>query len=138
MLKKICTIISLVSLMIIVNHRFVFAQAKYNIKEMTPQVQAALDNRRDRFEKLKELKTNGIIGENNRGYVEVLINDQGGEALAEEENKDRKVIYETIAEQNGLKDALSTIEFVFAQVQRDKAEAGQKIQNEDGSWTVKQ
>ena len=113
------------------------AQANYDLKEMTPEVQLALDNRRDHFEQLKELKMQGIIGENNRGYVDLLKENPVAKALVEKENKDRRVIYSAIAEQNNLAGALRTIEGVFAQVQRDKAASGEKIQNENGEWTTK-
>ena len=109
--------------------------AKYSIKSMTPEVQQALDARKDRFSQLRTLKASSAIGENNRGYVEALSDD--AKALVADENRDRAVIYKTIAQQNGLEDALSTIESAFGQVQRDKAEPGDKIQAEDGSWTSK-
>ncbi len=113
------------------------AQAKYSIKSMTPEVEAALDGRRNRFDQLNEFKLKGLIGENNRGYVEALSEDKDVKVLAKAENIDRKVIYMTIADQNGLTDAIETIEKIFAQVQRDKAEAGQRIQTEDGQWMTK-
>jgi uncharacterized protein YdbL (DUF1318 family) len=115
----------------------VYAQGKYSIKEMTPQVQEALNNRRERFDQLRVLKHSGAVGENNQGYVEVLRSEGQAVSLVASENKDRKIIYRTIAEQNGLDNALGTIEAVFAQVQRDKADSGDKIQNENGSWTSK-
>ena len=113
----------------------VSAQETYSIKEMTPEVTAALDARRDRYSQLEELKNNGSAGENNQGYVTALSPD--AQSVVDAENVDRKTIYQTIAEQNELQTELETIEKVFAQVQRDKAAAGQKIQLEDGSWTVK-
>ena len=115
----------------------IFAEGKYDIKEMTPEVQAALENRRSRFDQLKDLKAQGIVGENNRGYVEVLGNDFSARSLVDSENNDRRVIYKTIEVQNNLSGALETIEKVFAQVQRDKASSGDKMQNEDGAWVVK-
>ena len=133
MLRKI-VITAVCTILCFVGGRFSFAEAKYAIKEMTPEVKGALDNRRDRFDKLRELKASGAIGENNHGYVEVLKKEGDGQSIADAENKDRKVIYQTIAEQNGLDNAIATIETVFAQVQRDKAEAGDRIQLEDGTW----
>ena len=114
-----------------------YADAKYSIKQMTPQVEAALQNRRDRYDKLAELKQKGSIGENNQGYVELLGTDEAAKALVEAENQDRKIIYQTIAAQNDLKDEIATIEKVFAQVQRDKAQSGDRIQDEDGHWITK-
>jgi len=112
--------------------------ATYDIKEMTPEVKAALDNRRNRFDSLRQFKTKGLIGENNRGYVEVLQDNSEAKSLAEAENKDRKFIYQTIVKQNNLpENALATIEEVFAQVQRDKASQGDKIQQPNGQWITK-
>lgn len=111
--------------------------AKYDIKQMTPQVQKALESRRDRFDELRALKSQRIVGENNQGYVEVLQSDSNAQALASAENTDRKVIYQTIADQNDLQGQIDVIEKVFAQVQRDKASAGDKIQDDNGKWREK-
>jgi uncharacterized protein YdbL (DUF1318 family) len=113
------------------------AQGKYAIKSMTPEVQQALEGRKDRFTQLRSLKTSGLVGENNKGYVEVLGDDAQAQSITSLENRDRKVIYETIAEQNGLENAISTIETAFADVQREKAEAGDKVQSPDGDWVRK-
>lgn len=114
-----------------------WAQGKYSIKEMTPEVRQALDARKDRFSQLRSLKSSGVIGENNHGYVEALKNDSDVSSIVQDENHDRQVLYKTIAEQNGLQEAISTIESAFAQVQSEKAESGDKIQNEEGSWITK-
>ncbi len=111
--------------------------AEYAIKEMTPEVQAALDGRRSRYEELVSLKKAGLVGENNRGYVEPFSERQDVLKLVVDENHDRTIIYTTIAQQNGLLGALATIERVFAQEQRDRAQPGVKIQNGDGSWVTK-
>jgi uncharacterized protein YdbL (DUF1318 family) len=113
------------------------AFAQYELKELTPAVQSALEGRKGRFGQLASLKQQGAVGENSSGYVTVLADTDGAAALAEAENRDRKVIYTAIAEQNGLLSEMSSIEKVFAQVQRDKAAAGEKIQLENGEWTTK-
>ena len=116
----------------------VFAQPAYNIKELTPEVKAALDSRKARFEELRTFKSKSVIGENSKGYVDVLEKSDDAQALADAENNDRKFIYQAIVEQNELSaDSLATIEGVFAQVQRDKAASGDKVQTEDGSWVSK-
>ncbi len=131
-MKKI--VMSLLAVMIALP---VFAEGKYSIKELTPEVQSALDNRRERFDQLRALKTAGEVGENNKGYVDSLKSGPAVDSIVVAENQDRKTIYQTIAQQNGLEDAVGTIESVFAQVQRDKASAGEQIQMEDGNWTAK-
>ncbi len=111
-----------------------FAQA-YNIKEMTPAVQASLEARKARFSELKAQKAAHTVGENNRGYVEALGGGAEVKALVAAENKDRKMIYQAIVDQNDLgAGALATVEQVFAGVQRSKAEPGEKVQSENGSW----
>lgn len=116
----------------------VWAQADYSIKEMTPKVKAALEARKDRFGQLKALKEQGFVGENNRGYVESLQDVTAVKDMVTAENRDRKVIYQAIVEQNQLgSGALATVEGVFAGVQREKAERGEKIQTEDGEWVRK-
>ncbi|MDP2654009.1 MAG: DUF1318 domain-containing protein [Candidatus Omnitrophota bacterium] len=112
--------------------------ASYDIKEMTPEVKAALDSRRERFEQLRALKDQGAIGENNRGYVETLADDAEAKRVASAENKDRRLIYEAIVAQNNLAASeLATVEKTFAQVQRGKADAGHKVQDASGNWATK-
>jgi len=113
------------------------AADKYTIKEMTPEVTAALEGRRARYEELQRLKQAGRVGENNQGYVTDFSGDSAVGQTVAAENKDRKVIYETIARQNNIENALGTIEKVFAATQREKAGPGDKIQLEDGSWVTK-
>ena len=48
------------------------AEAKYSLREMTPEVSAALDARRARFDNLTDLKSKGMVGEDTRGYVKAL------------------------------------------------------------------
>ncbi|MCA9401113.1 MAG: DUF1318 domain-containing protein [Candidatus Omnitrophica bacterium] len=111
--------------------------AQYDLKQMTPQVKSALEGRKGRYEQLKQFKKEGLIGENNKGYVQLMKEDAQADKIVRQENNDRKQIYETIAEQNGLKGAIGTIEKVFAAVQRDKADPGESIQLENGEWTTK-
>ncbi|MBF0121929.1 MAG: YdbL family protein [Candidatus Omnitrophica bacterium] len=115
----------------------VFAQS-YDIKEMTPAVKSALEGRKARFSELKALKSQGLVGETNRGYVQVFGGDSTVKNLVASENKDRKAVYLAIIDQNNLgAGALDAVENVFAGVQRDKASSGDKIQDESGEWGVK-
>ena len=114
--------------------------ASYDIKEMTLEVKSALDSRRARNEQLRSFKAQGIIGENNKGYVQILglsVSSAADDLIAAE-NQDRKMIYNTIVTQNNLpSESLSTVEQVFAQVQRDKAASGDRIQDVSGNWVTK-
>lgn len=132
-MKKIVMIV----LLMVMLGGAVYAQA-YDIKEMTPVVKTALEARKGRFAELKMLKTKGVIGETYRGYVEALGGNKEVAQLVEMENRDRRIIYQAIVEQNNLNaGALATVEEVFASVQRDKAAAGEKVQDASGKWTSK-
>ena len=113
------------------------AEAKYSLKEMTPEVSAALDARRARFDELADRKSKGMIGENNQGYVTALVSVPEVEEVVTTENNDRKVLYTTIAAQNGLSGEMAIIEKVFGEVQREKAKSGEMIQNDNGQWVAK-
>ena len=125
-------------LMLVAFSATAWAQATYDIKEMTPAVKAALESRRARFENLKALKAQRFIGENNQGYVQVLTGGPATKEIADAENADRSLIYRTIVKQNDLPSkALKTVEEVFAGVQRDKAASGDQIQTPEGDWVAK-
>ena len=113
------------------------AEAKYSLKEMTPEVSAALEARRARFDNLADLKSKGMVGEDDRGYIKALVSAPDVETVVDAENKDRKLVYTTIAAQNDLAGEMATIEKVFAEVQRDKAKPGEKIQDTNGQWVTK-
>ena len=112
--------------------------AQYDLKNMTPVVEQAIAGRQSRYDELQSLKTRGDVGENNRGYVEVLNSSVEAQNLVNLENQDRKVIYQTIADQNNLgPSGFAVIETVFGEVQREKARAGESIQNPAGAWIKK-
>lgn len=112
--------------------------AQYDLKQMTPAVEQAIASRSARYEQLQNLKSQGVAGENNRGYVEVLQAGAGAEGLVQAENSDRKTIYHTIAEQNGLgATGLGVVETIFSEVQREKARAGDPLQQPTGEWVRK-
>ena len=132
MKKLLCSVVMVLSLAGVA-----LAQG-YDIKTITPAVKAAIDARKARFSELKALKAQGLVGENNRGYVEVLGGGAEAKALVNAENANRKMVYQAIVEQNELgAGALSTVEGVFAGVQRGKAVAGEKIQDPSGNWITK-
>ena len=136
-MQKIRLVFFLSISFLILGSPLLYAEGKYAIREMTPEVKDALENRKNRFEELRQFKSQGVIGESNHGYLELFLDNMRAKALVYAENKDRETIYKAIQQQNNLVDALGTIEKVFAQVQRDKASLGDKIQGEDGNWTVK-
>lgn len=110
----------------------------YDIREMTPQIQQALQNRQSRFSELQALKAQGVLGENNQGLISVLESVGTAPSIVNAENQDRSLIYEAIVAQNNLGASnLSKVKSVFAEVQREKARSGDIIQQPSGKWVRK-
>ena len=108
------------------------------LKVMTPEVNQALESRKNRFDQLKSYKAQGLVGEDNQGHVAALGGGSEVKALVDAENQDRETIYKTIVQQNGLgADAIGTIRATFAEVQREKSEPGERIQSPSGEWVKK-
>ena len=114
------------------------AWAEPQLKTMTPEIQRAVDARRGRYDALKKYKGQGLVGEDNQGHVAVLTGGDEAQGLVSAENQDREVIYRAIVEQNNQPaDAIATVRAAFAEVQREKAEPGEKIQLTSGQWQTK-
>lgn len=89
----------------------------------------------ERLPKLDELKAKGVIGENNKGFVEARGSDAAAGAVISGENADREAVYAALAKQTG-----STTEAVGkarAKHLASSSAAGVWVQKEDGSWHKK-
>jgi uncharacterized protein YdbL (DUF1318 family) len=102
------------------------------------QEQTALKARKERSKAVDQALTARYVGENFQGYLEVLVpkDDEKAkslrvqmEALARDENRDRRIIYLALAErtEQGRK-ALPAIESIFAGTVREKLKKGQMFQ----------
>lgn len=84
---------------------------------------------------IKALKDQGIVGENNIGFLEFIGNRKEKADVIEAENKDRKLVYEAIAKKQG-----TTTEVVgqHRAIQiADKAQSGEWLQDANGKWYQK-
>jgi uncharacterized protein YdbL (DUF1318 family) len=88
-----------------------------------------------RLPALDQLKTKGVIGENNRGLLELRGGDvDAGDAVAAE-NRDRGLVYAEVAKKTG-----TSLEQVARFRARKIAAASAKgvwLQKDDGSWYQK-
>ncbi|MCP4345492.1 MAG: YdbL family protein [Desulfobacterales bacterium] len=84
---------------------------------------------------IKELKAKGIIGENNKGYLEFTGKKQEKQDVIDAENSDRKKIYEKIAKQQETK--LEIVEKHRAAQIEKKAVKGEWLQDANGKWYKK-
>jgi len=89
----------------------------------------------ERLPVITALKTKGLVGEDNRGYLQFIGQKKENEAVVAAENKDRQMVYEAIAKQQG-----TTVELVgkHRAVQiADKAQPGEWLQDANGKWYQK-
>ena len=107
--------------------------------QKTPVVQKVLNNRKSRVHELQVIKAKGLIGENNKGFIEILKPVQPKEkSLVEAENHDRKFIYDTVVTQNHLgTKGLTKTEEDFAKTHRARAKKMDLIQTASGEWVQK-
>jgi uncharacterized protein YdbL (DUF1318 family) len=82
-----------------------------------------------------ELKTKGIVGENNAGYLEFIGTKKEQADVVAAENEDRKTVYAAIGKQQG-----TTAELVgkrrALQIAK-KANPGEWVQDSSGKWIQK-
>lgn len=136
-MRKICALGLAAGLVLLAATSVCFG-ADYDYKTMTPDIEKALKNRQARYQQLQRLKQEGVIGENNKGYVTDLKNDAAATTLTADENRDRRVLYEALVEQNKLGSAgLLEVQKAFAEVQSEKAGAGDMVQSSTGDWKKK-
>lgn len=90
---------------------------------------------KQRLPVIVDLKSQGIVGESNQGYLAFVSGKKAQEALVESENQDRKSIYMQIAKQQNT--SLDLVEKRRAMVLADRAIPGEFIQKPDGSWIQK-
>ena len=90
----------------------------------------------DRLPTIVQMKADGTIGENNSGYLQVVPGSAGKmQDMISAENKDRKMVYEAIAKQQG-----TTAELVGKRraIQiAEKAAPGEWLQDGSGKWYKK-
>ena len=97
--------------------------------------QGIKERMKSRLPVIADLKTKGIIGETNQGYLGYVGAKRSQEQVIEAENKDRKAIYTYFAKQQNT--SLSVVEQIQAKRKAEKANPGEYIQNAKGKWVKK-
>ena len=89
----------------------------------------------ERLPVIKALKDKGLVGENNKGYLEFVGKKKEKADVIKAENEDRKLVYDAIAKQQG-----TTVELVgkHRAIQiAQKAQPGEWLQDANGKWYQK-
>jgi hypothetical protein len=103
-----------------------------------------IDSRAARLPDIERYKAGGIIGENNRGDVEILKPFKNPEKLerlelvVEGENADRERLYAALVlGRRGGAEEITGVRRSYAAMLRESARPGEWIQLPDGMWTKK-
>jgi uncharacterized protein YdbL (DUF1318 family) len=122
------------------------AQAQtVDINITTPAIRRIIKARRQRFSQLVPLFKAGVLGENNRGLVDIrslqnlsLRDKSRAKNLQRQENRDRQQLYQELGKANKIPpDKINDIAVIFAKVNRKEARSGWWIQQQNGNWKKK-
>ena len=102
------------------------------ISALADDIKARMKNR---LPVIKELKAQGIVGEDNKGYLQFVGGKQAKPDVVAAENKDRQTVYAAIAKQQG-----TTADLVgqrrALQIAK-RANKGEWVQDSSGKWIQK-
>ena len=130
-------------------HKWQFVNCAYAqegvLQVSTASIRALKTAIKKRFPKLIPYFQKGIIGENNRGLLEIkswqgvsLAKRAKVKQLVEAENKDRTNLYQEVAKNMGIDPSqLGKVQKIFAKQWQKTAHSGTWIQTEDGKWVRK-
>lgn len=121
------------------------ADRKTKISEEKKQVLDARRRQQFNQDDLNEFKRNGLVGENNQGFVEIresspdTARSELVRTIVSEENTDREVIMSRVIELNEtLQGAVrENVLGVFASMYQRESPRGTWIQDPDGKWKQK-
>lgn len=110
-----------------------------------PAIRKIIESRGQRAADLRQLKSQGVIGENNQALVEIrelgslpLRERAAAQKLVKAENDDRERMFQEIAAATGTDlSQLEQIQRTYAETLRNKAVQGDWIEKVDGTWTQK-
>jgi len=101
----------------------------------TSSAQGIKERMKQRLPAIVALKAQGIVGENNSGFLAFVTGQKSHESLVASENKDRKAIYAHIAKQQNT--SITVVEKRRAITLSERAAPGEFVQKPDGSWVKK-
>ena len=90
---------------------------------------------KSRLPAIVALKKKGVIGENNRGYLQFIGKVNEKQDLVQTENHDRKVIYTVIAKKDGA--TVKLVGELRAKQIAEKSEKGYWLQAKNDKWYKK-
>ncbi|MBN2357596.1 DUF1318 domain-containing protein [candidate division KSB1 bacterium] len=133
---------------LIASSRAIGSNTNVEMPSAKKEVMEAVQNRKFNKDDVDELKREKVIGENNRGYVEVLPHEKYQtdedfkryvDQIVSEENRDRQIIFARIIMINEASAGADKekVNDVLCKLNYDNSEPGTMIQTEEGEWIEK-
>jgi uncharacterized protein YdbL (DUF1318 family) len=115
----------------------------YAEEGLSPQVEQAALRRKDRLQQLSPLEKDGVVGENKFGLVEIRKYSAAtpqAKQLVDDENNDRTLIYESVAQKNGT--SVREVQKIYGKRLRKDAPNGTPVESLNTStgiyeWRIK-
>ena len=121
MIIRILTLLAVLGLGSVVVRADSAADLKHRMSQRLPEIDA--------------LKAKQVLGENNRGLIEVRQAAPGADSIVSEENRDREAVYALIAQKEGT--AVDTVGRARAKQIAANSSSGVWLQDESGKWYKK-
>lgn len=106
-----------------------------NVSSFADDIKAIKAEMEKRLPAIVELKSKGIVGEDNSGYLQFVGGKREKEAVVQAENQDRKKVYSAIAEKEGV--SINQVGQRRAKHIAEKSKKGEWLQDQDGKWHQK-
>ena len=84
---------------------------------------------------IEALKKEGLLGENNKGYLEFVTTNQKQKDVVDAQNEDRKKGYEIVSKKQGV--SIEQVAKIRSAYYAKNAESGEYIQDASGKWIRK-
>jgi uncharacterized protein YdbL (DUF1318 family) len=117
---------------IILTSSIIFATFGIGVSALAEDIKARFANR---LPVIVDLKIKGLIGEDNRGYLQFVGKNKEKEDIVNAENKDRRTLYSAIAKKRGV--SVEEVEKNGAVQNAKKAKPGYWLQDANGKWYQK-
>lgn len=112
------------------------------------QVLEAIQNRKFNKDDIDEFKEDGVLGENNHGFLEIRETDayttdekykRRVNEITTEENRDREIVYARVLQVNeaAAEAGQEKVHEIFSKLNHDTSEPGTWLQLADGTWVKK-
>ena len=120
------------------NNRILFTVASATVlvsPAFADEASAAKSRMRERVPAIDKLKLSGVVGENNRGFLEVKNQAPNADDIVGAENDDRRTVFEDTAKRTG--GSVVSVGKAFARQIAGASAKGVWVQAENGQWAKK-